>query len=321
MRIASITWARNEADILEAFVRYHCTLVDAMVIVDHRSDDNSVAILTLLQGEGLPLEIRESPHLDHRQDSTLTVLMQNLARRGFDWVLPLDADEFIKITPGTSLRDILASHHTPLAVPWQTYVPTPDHLPSENHPLKRIQYRRSLERPQYTKVFVPTSLLHKNPLGLCYGSHHLQDRTKTPPSSLSGIPHPNISLAHFPIRSAEQLARKAFGGWLSHTLRQERHPKDVWHWKLFYERCSLQCPISALELQELAMQYVSEQDEEISLLHDPLPIPHEARLLHYPSQEAPPLRVLACAAERLAERLFSLEQKDLTILSAENHGD
>lgn len=312
MNLISITWARNEADILEAFVRYHCTFINAMVIVDHGSDDNSVDILTHLKKEGLPLEIRESHHLDHRQDSTLTALMKEMAHRGYDWVLPLDADEFIKISPGTSLRTILASCNpqTPLSVPWQTYVPTPKDPQGESHPLQRIRYRRSVEIPQYSKVFAPISLLHRDHLTLSYGSHYLSDTTSTPPRPVSCSSHPDLSLAHFPIRSADQLARKAFGGWLGHTLRHDKSPSEGWHWKLFYERCSQQQPISAEELQALAMRYASEQDRAVTLLRDPLPIPDVARLLRYSPQEASPLHVLAHAAERLAERVVSLAQRD-----------
>ena len=41
MRIVSITWARNEGDILEAFVRHHAALVDHLYIVLHRCEDDS----------------------------------------------------------------------------------------------------------------------------------------------------------------------------------------------------------------------------------------------------------------------------------------
>lgn len=55
MKIVAVSMARNEADIIEAFVRYHCRIFDAIVIVDHASIDGTSEILDALRSEGLPL--------------------------------------------------------------------------------------------------------------------------------------------------------------------------------------------------------------------------------------------------------------------------
>lgn len=40
-KIIVVSMAKNEADIIESFVRYHMTFVDGMIILDHNSDDNT----------------------------------------------------------------------------------------------------------------------------------------------------------------------------------------------------------------------------------------------------------------------------------------
>ena len=55
MKIASISMVKNEADIIESFVRHTLRFVDVMYIIDHLSTDNTWIILNNLQAEGLPL--------------------------------------------------------------------------------------------------------------------------------------------------------------------------------------------------------------------------------------------------------------------------
>lgn len=51
---------KNEADIIEVFIRYHRALVSHMIIVDHASTDSSAAIVKQLIDEGLPVELHSS---------------------------------------------------------------------------------------------------------------------------------------------------------------------------------------------------------------------------------------------------------------------
>ncbi|MBQ1762801.1 MAG: glycosyltransferase family 2 protein, partial [Aquincola sp.] len=46
---------KNEADIVEAFVRHNLHFVDLMVLLDNGSTDGTRDILEALQKEGLPL--------------------------------------------------------------------------------------------------------------------------------------------------------------------------------------------------------------------------------------------------------------------------
>ena len=45
MKIVAISMVRNEADVIEAFVRHHAGLVDELIVVDHRSIDGTDELL------------------------------------------------------------------------------------------------------------------------------------------------------------------------------------------------------------------------------------------------------------------------------------
>src|ERR1700675_2044906 len=103
MRLLGVAMARNEADVIEAFVRHNLALLDGLTIVDHGSLDGTSEILGKLQDEGLPLRVKFDPILALRQLETMTRLAREaLANDGADFVLALDADEFLKVDSRTA---------------------------------------------------------------------------------------------------------------------------------------------------------------------------------------------------------------------------
>src|SRR3954470_8878543 len=87
---------RNEADVVEAFVRHHASRLDALYVVDHRSEDGTREILAALAGEGLRITVAHDEHVAQRQSAIITALARRAFAEGADAVLPLDADEFVK---------------------------------------------------------------------------------------------------------------------------------------------------------------------------------------------------------------------------------
>ncbi len=57
MRLFGVAMVRNEADVIEAFVRHNLTMLDGLVVIDHGSLDGTAGILAKLKGEGLPLHV------------------------------------------------------------------------------------------------------------------------------------------------------------------------------------------------------------------------------------------------------------------------
>ena len=133
MNIVSITWARNEVDMLEYFVRHHCGIVDRMVIALHNCTDASEQLLMELYHEGLPIEILVSD-LDYNAQGEMTTEMMH-RQSDADWIVPLDVDEFLasdttNYAAWTSQfpRDVIEDLATDIVhlLPWKTYIPTPD---------------------------------------------------------------------------------------------------------------------------------------------------------------------------------------------------
>lgn len=256
IRLVTISLVRNEADIIETFVRHHTPLATRMVFVLHRCIDNTLEILEKLRAEGMPIEIHENADPGYPQSDVLTQRVRSVLREDIaDWILPLDADEFLAPAEGRSLEDSLAALGDDRVhlLPWKTYVPTPEDDMSESNVLRRIVHRRSVETPQIRKVLLPVKLLRTQDWVLPMGCHTLLSRDSGAP--LPSINTASVNLAHFPVRSSEQLCSKVLGGWLALSATPDRTHSTCYQWQALLERCSENRLLSIGELRNIALRY------------------------------------------------------------------
>src|SRR5262249_25036579 len=95
-RLVAISTVKNEIDIVEAFVRHTMNFVDHLVVADNGSTDGTLEILRGLEAEGLPLTVSVDPSAGKYLSQRMTRLMREAVQRhAADWVVPLDADEFL----------------------------------------------------------------------------------------------------------------------------------------------------------------------------------------------------------------------------------
>jgi len=258
MKIISFSVVRNESDILEAFVRHHAAFVDRMVIVDHRSQDNSLEILEALKAEGLPVDVRSISDFSYDQAKIYTDIAREVVQQDSpDWVLPLDADEFLVAPGAQSVQDALKEEGDAgvLLIPWRGYVPLPSDDEHEPHVLKRITCRRTREDPQWWKVALPRSVL-RDVQRLVVGSHNvLSAEGEHLPAKRSRA----LALAHFPVRSAAQVTCKAIAGWVSTRHVYRRYGAVNYHWKVIYDRLVRHSLLTREDLKELGLAYASTQ--------------------------------------------------------------
>jgi GT2 family glycosyltransferase len=300
MKVVSISCVRNEADVLEAFVRHNARWVDRMLILCHLCEDNSVEILSRLAEEGLPIELREDKEPFHVQAAVLTELAREaVAEHEPDWVLPLDADEFLVAHEGSDPRAVLATlpDNVVPRIPWRTYVPQAGDDAHEQNVLRRIQHRRDLPIGELPKVVVSGRLARKHGFELTLGSHELVNGS-------TGRYWPmfddaRLRLAHFPVRSAQQLRGKVLTGWVTRLADRTRTPDQTAHWGKLFEECAQEGALGAKRLEEIALHYSLPGDVKPSgrLVHEPVEVPFELR---YPAQTVDPVRVLALTAARFA---------------------
>jgi len=296
----------NEADLIELFVRYHLQILDHLLVVEHASSDATPEILRELQEEGLPLEVVTDPRPQLEQGAVLTELMHRAATDlGADWVVPLDADEFLASDVDRSVRpqfEKLAPDRS-VRVGWRTYVPFPGDPPDEPNVLQRVTHRRNLERHRKWKVLVPAKLARTTSLPT--GSHCLEGRLGRfiKGEQLTA----GLHLAHFPIRSADQIAAKALAGWVSAVASASHTEESGWHLRLLFERLQTGEELTPEEISELALSYhqrPDDDDPDRSVVRDPVLAPSEPIVLRRPGQQrAPPIHLLADVAERIAREL------------------
>src|SRR2546429_3849459 len=173
MRVVAFSTVRNEADVVELFLRYHAPMLDRHLVVCHLSQDASADLVGRLRDEGLPLELREISDAVFRQSAVATALMKELAaEEPGAWILPLDADEFIV---GGDVGEVLEAmpRDRPATLPWRTYVPRPEDDEGERHLLRRVRHRREPEAPLQHKVFVSSELAADPSIKLSIGAHKL----------------------------------------------------------------------------------------------------------------------------------------------------
>ncbi|MBU0766178.1 glycosyltransferase family 2 protein [Patescibacteria group bacterium] len=252
MSIVSISMVRNEADIIEVFVRYHIQFLDRMYIIDHDSDDHTKIILEKLKKEGLPIHICNFSGFAQQQSELITECMREIAKRPeIKWIIPLDADEFIFSKKGSvcDAIDVLGGSHV-YRLPWYNFVPTTDDDFSEMNVLKRIQHRLSDPHSYLTKLIVSSKIASSEDISISQGNHNIiKNSDKHYPVDIGH----DLAIAHFPVRSINQLTRKILLSWPRNIARGVNN--DAWHWQELFGRLKTGESLSQEELCRIAKQY------------------------------------------------------------------
>jgi hypothetical protein len=318
MQLVVISTIRNESDILEAFVRYHLQFVDQMIIINHRSADSSAHILQSMKKEGLPLELTEETSLELQQGPFLTRIMKKAVKDyDADWIIPLDADEFIAVSREGSVREVIEKlpQDKVVKVPWRTYVPLPSDNFQEPNILKRIQHFRSRENQNLRKIMLPRSLAMKKYGLIAAGNHGFVRETFRKQKEFPYVHTDQLVLAHFPVRSSQQIMAKAFVGWLACLAKPNRLPTENYHLKVLYDRFKNGHEISPEELTTMGLGYATASGANAltrnDIIHKPLvPETGDLTLRYTDSFSANPLPVLAQMAEEFAEALGAIRRRD-----------
>jgi hypothetical protein len=209
MKLVMTLLARDEADIVEAWLAFHLNAgADFVVATDNRSEDGTTEILERYASEGYVHLIHE-PGEDLRQDEWVTRMARLAATEfGADWVINSDADEFWW-PRGASLRDVLAAvapRYGTVGAFLRTFPPRPG---GDEPFYERMTVRFSALAPinDPASLYKPIrKVVHRaDPaVRVSRGNHALVGSSLAP---LRGwFP---IEVFHFPLRTLEQCARKA----------------------------------------------------------------------------------------------------------------
>lgn len=234
MRLVAVSIVKNEADIIEAFVRHTHAWVDHHLIFDHDSTDGTREILGALQREGLPLSLFTDDALGNLQQARSNELSRvAVTRFGADWVLPLDADEILTGPGRASLEAHLAaaSSDRPLSFHLVDYVPTAEDDANEPNPVLRLRYRQ--KSPSPTKKLTLSAALVQDTRALTgKGSHEVhRDGSLLPDQPLPADFH----LSHLALRSPQHQALRVVLAEIQKNSRGQAHAGLDTHYRLGYQ--------------------------------------------------------------------------------------
>jgi len=316
VKIWGTAMVRNEADIIEAFVRHNLARLDGLVVVDHGSADATNDILLALCREKLPLVVMRNDAPGYLQPEIVTETVRTtLAKSGADFVFPLDADEFLKCASRDLLERALASLPPGMhgQVHWLNYVPALAHPAPDVLAALRGARRAVPGETKLRKVVVARAMLDRPAEVVGQGSHWVLPEADG--ASLARARHAllresAVAIAHVPIRSVDQyvakvaikkLGRLASGAdWLPDTASQAA-----------YTAILAGGPIDAQELERAAANWsvpTTRWTDAASLAWADDPFLASFELRYTPPAAAAPLPLILSAVERMTRRLAAVRR-------------
>jgi glycosyltransferase involved in cell wall biosynthesis len=308
MRIVGVAMVKNEEDIIECFVRYHLSILDALIVLDNGSSDGTTRILAALHREGLSLHLAYDPTIAYQQAELTTDLVRYAVDiTGADFVVVLDADEFLRaLSQYVDVREVLEATLPGLElayVRWITYVPevletnTNSERFSQNV-LSSIQHRRRHETQQVFKVIVSAACCSHPDFHLKQGNHDVVDICRSKHEKRLEID--SLALAHFPVRSYQQAERKYLLGWLGNLALTK---PVLFDWALYYQQFKSRS-VNLEDVSRLAYFYNSpDRTGMLDLVLDPVIVPAGMICVHDNKSTNGTLATVLSHSERLARTI------------------
>lgn len=224
MTAVAVTMVRDEADVIASTVRRMLAQVDAVIVADNLSTDETRPILDALADEYSSLLIVDDPDPAYRQSEKMSALAQRARSEfGATWVVPFDADEVWYSPFADTISEVLAEVPDRLhVVPADLF----DHVataldPDELDPIARIGWRRR-DRAPLRKV----AARYRADLVIEQGNHGAHYAAFAP-----GLFDPILVVRHFPYRSVEQFLRKVRNGSAAYRAAGTFDPAIGAHWR------------------------------------------------------------------------------------------
>jgi glycosyltransferase involved in cell wall biosynthesis len=316
-RLVGVSMAKNEADIVETFVRHNLRFVDHLVVLDDSSTDATPRILRALAEEGLSVSLVSvrQPDPVFRQGQRTTALAHDaFTQHAADYVFPLDADEFIRAPSREVLLDALESTDSEVAsFRWPTYVPKDD---GGGHPLRSLRWRVEVERAPLPKIVLSKRVMESANWRIGRGNHVLYRQVGKDLNWNTGENLPDVDLCHLPFRSPEQLTAKALVGWLARKLAYgPNSTSNSWHFRELFQRVQAGDPVTMTDVRDYAIGIYAlgcvpsaEKLAQVTLVEDPIADPMPLR--YTPDKPVDPTQLLAAWTALLVDHILqSAEQR------------
>lgn len=199
MKIAAISGIKNEADIIESFVRHNSRYIDDFYFVND-SVDNTTEILRNLGAEGFSISIINLDTRDYQHSQVMTMATRLVgSSKQYDWIFYLDGDEILASASKESFYGALARPASEKVgnLLMVDYGYNGRNYFESSNPLKEC-FNKNTNNVKRQKIFIRGEISAQVVIGT--GQHNA--------FSLKGEPlayfESRIELAHFPARSPEQ---------------------------------------------------------------------------------------------------------------------
>lgn len=241
MRVVGIQLVRDEVDILRANLRYNLSLgLDELLVLDNGSIDGSTEVLRDVAAQAPVTWWSESTPYNH--GGLLTRLAEEAHRRGADWVLPIDVDEFWYVPEGDVRAVLAATGAAALRVRVQNFVQCRADVPEGPEALLSMTFRAEPGVPSHAEnerateegriAYVEIDQRPKTALRVGDGLQ-VSDGSHTP-VGLSGEVEDSedIVVLHAPLRRPSILDAKAERG--GRIIERGFEPGSHWHERRWY---------------------------------------------------------------------------------------
>lgn len=199
MKIAAISGVKNEADIIESFVRHNAKYIDDFYFVDD-SVDNTREILRLLAQEGFNISLINLDTRDYQHSQIMTNATRLVgAKAQYDWIFYLDGDEILAFDSQEKFRRVLDLHEGQIVgnLLMEDYGFNGRNYYASTNPLKEC-FNKNINNVTRQKIFIRGSESQNIMIGV--GQHNAFNQAGQPMAYFES----GIRIAHFPSRSPMQ---------------------------------------------------------------------------------------------------------------------
>jgi SAM-dependent methyltransferase len=258
--IIGIAMVKNEQDIIEPFVRHNLKFLDYLMVLDNGSVDATREILLKLSRELDTVIVADDAGFEYTQSERMTRLLHGCQSAFFaDYVVPLDADEFLGAADRATFEAVLGRIRPGGCglVPWQTYVVTPSTAGRcGDDPPRSIEWRRRVEAPAYKKAILRADGQFDPTLVIDQGSHGVRS---TSGRLVYRVDLKDLALLHFPVRSRNQLVAKSVVGWMAYVAKDSRARQSPqgygYHWRINFDKVASESGIENRALCDASFSY------------------------------------------------------------------
>ena len=299
--IVVISRLKNSADIIETWVRANAAVADKFVVIDNGSSDGTPQILERLKAEGYDIQILYG-HEEIQRNQMNFLLDTAMKAYDPDWILPLDDDEIIASDEIDDIKSYLMDlpPMNEYRIRWRVYTMRGNEDSREQCAVKRLGYCFINNQMDFPVAIISRDAANEGAL-LTQGNHGLRE------CDLPIVYLDKLYIAHFPLRSKDQIISKFLTGWsnyLTHPLSDNMKNNCYWQ-KIYNEfKRNRNCVTDGYLHQIIGLYrqkiYVDNVDE---IVWKPANVAEDACIMKYSSSDVDWLYNYMCNTEDIAKKV------------------